>query len=1069
MKLKIAIWLLPILALPVLVGFGQDVVNRIPGASYFTLSLAAKDYGGSPANWSAVQGRDGRIYVGNDEGLLVYDGSVWQRVDLLDGAIIRSLALGSDGKIFIGSYNSFGFLSADEKGSLVYNSISANLESDFGNVWNTCSIGSRTIFGTSGALYVWEDNELSVIGKGKKLHKSFCLGSDFYVREVGHGLLRLSDSELVPVPGGVEFADYRIYAILDIHKSDLLLATRESGMFLLDKNGDVTRFETEVDEYFENHAIYDGIRLTPNEILFGTLGGGAVAIDNDGQLVSMFSVDDGLNGNVINSLFRDFSGGLWFTFHNNGITRIDYPLKVSHFDVSNGLYGTVVEIVENAATIVAATGSGLEYLGPADGNRLRFAHMDALPIANSLEIARGQLYAGTEGGLYTVAVPDQAIQLSDRNTQALFWDVTRNRLIIGTTEGLQYQELDASDRSPIHSLDNIHDDVRSVAVSTSGDIWLGIRLDGLRHLQSIDDTTVAKYDTTHGLPIGTPQVELVSGQPAFVFEDGFFRFDSLSTRFFIDSTAVPNRVSDSNALLDVYEDNDGNVWSVFTNDVYVAEPTGMGTYSILRHPDLSFKRENVSQIYVEDSGLVWISSGNELVRYDPSIEKSYEMKYPPIIRRVTASRKDSVIFHGATMPGTTVPVPSLQYGENDLRVEYAAPEFNAPEKTQYSFKLEGRGNEWSQWSTKSSFDFNNLREGEYRFVVKARNSMGYVSPEGSYSFVILPPWYRTWWSFLLFAMLFLGLAYFSLKYYLMTVANRRAQEQARELARERIVNEKLQEANGQLHVANARLKEVNSLKDEFLATTSHELRTPLTAILGYAAILKEEITGPQREFVDIIEQSSNRLMHTLNSVLDLAKLRSGTTDLKPVPMDLARKAEDLATTYKDIAASQGLTLECSIPDQPVPICADEYAVATVIDSLLDNAIKFTHQGSVRLTVTSNESHATLTISDDGVGMDPEFLPKIFDEFRQESDGLARTHTGNGLGLSIVAKMIELLDGSIEVTSEKGVGSKFAVILKLDAKQQSTPTPNSDRPPTAKLSNTNRHPSSWLGKEGSQET
>ncbi|NND72225.1 MAG: hypothetical protein HKN43_11685, partial [Rhodothermales bacterium] len=558
--------------------------------------------------------------------------------------------------------------------------------------------------------------------------------------------------------------------------------------------------------------------------------------------------------------------------------------------------------------------------------------------------------------------------------------------------------------------------------------------------------TPVRYDTTHGLPVGTPQVELIADQPAFFFEEGFFRYDSLRNYFVVDSSIVPPYASVTNALLDVYEDPKGNIWSVFTDAVYVASEDSIGSYTINRHPHLSFKRENVSQIYVEESGLIWISSGNELVRYDPSIEKSYDLKYPPMVRRVTASRLDSVIFHGATAPGEGPPVPSLKYAENDIRIDFAAPEFNAPEKTTYSYKLHGYANEWSEWSTETFVDFNNLREGQYILSMRAMNSMGYISPEGSYAFVILPPWYRTWWSFLLFAALFLGLAFFSLKYYLMAVATKRAQEQARELARERVVNEKLQEANEQLQFANTRLTEVNGLKDEFLATTSHELRTPLTAILGYAAILKEEISGPHREFVEIIEQSSNRLMHTLNSVLDLAKLRSGTTELNPTTVNLNEKVEGLATAYSEIARTQGVEIICHTPPIPVFVFADEYAIATIIDSLVDNAVKFTQEGEINIFVEQVGDQALIKVRDDGVGMDEDFVPKIFDEFRQESDGLSRSHNGNGLGLSIVAKMVELLDGRISVTSQKGQGSEFVVSLKALDENTESPVVASDRPP-----------------------
>lgn len=1044
----------------VLILWPYDLLGQERGLPKYLRSYDSEELPASRAYWSILQAQNGKMYFGNSQGIIVHDGGTWNLVELPNAAPVRSLAQDDSGRILVGAYNDFGQLKISKDGREYFESFVNGQDDEIGDVWYTHVLEDKVIFQSNSALYVWDGQQIKTLRSIAGIHTSFVVDGSLWIREWGVGLSQLVGDNLELVPGGDLFADIRVYSVLSFN-GQTIVAARERGVYSFDGNG-FQEVSGEVSRYLIENQVYSGATFNDTEVAFATLKGGVVTTKDLESINWRFSSDNSISDRVVNYVRWDSEGGLWIALHNGELARIDVPPKKTHFDKQLGSEGNIAAVSRFQGKMVVASGAGVQRIQAISNHYASYLErLTQFPIAKDLlRLDDEWMFIGTEEGLFTYD-GTTSVKLTASSAQAISRSAARDGVWVGTPDGLIHFA-EGPEGWTETSMADVTDDVRSI-VDSDNRLWLGLRNNGLMHLH-LSDSTVAKFDTSHGLPVGTPQVELISGQPAFVFEDGFFRFDSLSSTFYIDSTSVPNLTSDSNALLDVFEDHEGNVWSVFTNDVYVARPVEKNSYSITRHPDLSFRRENVSQIYVEDSGLVWISSGNELVRYDPSIDKSYDIKYPPIIRRVTASRTDSVVFYGATMPGVPVQVPSLHYSENDLHIEFSVPEFNAPEKTQYSFKLEGRGDEWSQWSTKSAIDFNNLREGEYRFVIKAKNSMGYVSPEGSYSFVILPPWYRTWWSFLLFALLFLSFAYFSLKYYLMAVANRRAQEQARELARERVVNEKLQEANDQLQTANERLKEVNSLKDEFLATTSHELRTPLTAILGYAAILKEEITGPQREFVEIIEQSSNRLMHTLNSVLDLAKLRSGTTDLRPVRLDLAQKAMDLATAYKDIAASQGLNLECSIPKSPVPICADEYAVATIIDSLLDNAIKFTHNGSVRINVAANQQNATLTISDDGVGMDPDFLPKIFDEFRQESDGLARTHNGNGLGLSIVAKMIELLEGSIEVTSEKGVGSEFIVTLKLDPEPTESPSQPADRPPTANTSNSDRHPRTWVGKK-----
>ncbi|MEL6614529.1 MAG: PAS domain S-box protein [Bacteroidota bacterium] len=227
--------------------------------------------------------------------------------------------------------------------------------------------------------------------------------------------------------------------------------------------------------------------------------------------------------------------------------------------------------------------------------------------------------------------------------------------------------------------------------------------------------------------------------------------------------------------------------------------------------------------------------------------------------------------------------------------------------------------------------------------------------------------------------------------------------------------------------AKEQAEEVAQLKSTFLANMSHEIRTPLTGILGFADILADEVTDPQqKEFVDLIERSGRRLLDTLNSVLDLAKLDAGGVELGAAPVSLAEAARETARLLEPLATEKGLTLNADVQDAEAIAEIDRGALDRILTNLVGNAIKFTDEGEVRIVVRSTETRAILDVVDTGVGIAPEFLPRLFEEFQQESSGAAREHEGSGLGLAITRQLAERMDGHVSVESQKGVGTTFTV-------------------------------------------
>ena len=230
--------------------------------------------------------------------------------------------------------------------------------------------------------------------------------------------------------------------------------------------------------------------------------------------------------------------------------------------------------------------------------------------------------------------------------------------------------------------------------------------------------------------------------------------------------------------------------------------------------------------------------------------------------------------------------------------------------------------------------------------------------------------------------------------------------------------------------AKHQAEEVAALKSTFIANMSHEIRTPLTAILGFADVLGEEVEDPvQSEFVDLIAKSGRRLMDTLNSVLDLARIDAGA-DLARDPLDAGALADEVATMFGPAAGERGLTIRAEVAPGDHRVVADEAALVRVLHNLVGNAIKFTDEGSVTVAVRSVSGEGgrrvVLTVSDTGIGVDPAFLPRMFGEFEQESSGSGRRYEGAGLGLALSHQLVEQMEGTITVESEKGVGTTFSV-------------------------------------------
>ena len=235
--------------------------------------------------------------------------------------------------------------------------------------------------------------------------------------------------------------------------------------------------------------------------------------------------------------------------------------------------------------------------------------------------------------------------------------------------------------------------------------------------------------------------------------------------------------------------------------------------------------------------------------------------------------------------------------------------------------------------------------------------------------------------------------------------------------------------------ARAEAERANRLKDEFLATLSHELRTPLNAILGWAEVLARQTQGSDhKQGLQAIERNARLQAQLINDLLDVSRITSGKMRLDIELLDLNAALETAIEGVRSTAEAKGVRLECAGEAAHAMVLADGARIQQVLWNLLSNAIKFTPRGgNVRAEVHSDEHQVRVVITDSGRGIEPEFLPHIFDRFRQGESGSARAAGGLGLGLSIVKHLVEMHGGSVTAySSGKGEGATFSVLLPATA-------------------------------------
>lgn len=353
---------------------------------------------------------------------------------------------------------------------------------------------------------------------------------------------------------------------------------------------------------------------------------------------------------------------------------------------------------------------------------------------------------------------------------------------------------------------------------------------------------------------------------------------------------------------------------------------------------------------------------------------------------------------------------TLKWTERNIELEFAALHFTNPQNNTYAYRLVGLDRNWKNTdATNRTASYTNLSPGKYRFEVKAANSNGVWSKEPTVmKIIVLPPWWKTWWAYLIYTLIVAGLIYLAFKI-LFT-----RQQLNHQIQLERLKAEKA--------------KEVEELKSKFFTNVSHELRTPLTLIIDP---IKKLVEGREANaqtihyFHQLIFENSKRLLSQVNQLLDLKKVESGEMGLHLTGVELVSKLRSLVAMFELQAREHQIRLEFITEQKSLMTAVDVDKFDKIVLNLLSNAFKFTPDGGtieVRLSNSQVDESFDIIVKDNGMGIPAEKLGKIFDPFYQAD--IAGQKNGTGIGLALVREFVELHNGSIRVDSSVGQGSCF---------------------------------------------
>ncbi len=713
-------------------------------------------YAAGAETWDITQDQKGLMYFANQEGLLQFDGNTWELYTLPNKTMVRSVAIDSLNRIFVGGQSEFGFFEHDSLGGLDYKSLTNLVPRqyiDFEDVWKVVITGDGVFFNSFTAIFKYTDNNIAVLTPESRFDILYQSQDEVYVIDWGHGLKQYKDGELRLISDHELFKQDGLASILTDKNEQQIYVSYNEGIFKESKNGTVTFLDSRVSDFTIANTAFRALELSNDQLAIGTSNDGLIVADKEHNIIHHLTKGKGLTNREILCMFQDAYGDLWVG-HRDGISLIELNSPFSLIDDQLGLEGSGYTSLVSNEVLYLGTNLGvyainlnnepntstIDFVGGSEG------HSYTLQEYNS------SLLLGQHNGSYTISA-NKADRFSSINGIWTFDRITSNLLLVGTYQGLLIAEKVNQDVWQVKSKVEGFSESSRFLVSDNGLYWVAHPYKGLYsfELSSSNNAVInlEHYGADHGFPSDLNiNVFDIDGQPIFTGDHGLYRFAN-STNTFTPDIDISPLFSKEERIIKLTQAPDGSIWFITDKSIGQISRTSDGDYEIADivhgklNDRLTYGFEHIGFI---NSSQIIFGSTDGFILYDPTFGNDAKTSFRTLITKV-ATPDDQLIYKGGDHHGLSGLKPEFRFRQNSLRFSYAGIFYQEPDKTTYSYYLEGFDTDWTSWRTDQEKEYTNLTEGEYTFLVKAKNIYNQESSVASYSFVILPPWYRTVWAY----------------------------------------------------------------------------------------------------------------------------------------------------------------------------------------------------------------------------------------------------------------------------------------------------------------------------------
>jgi hypothetical protein len=743
----------------------QAQSNKIETGNFFVTNYSRSFLNSVSGNWSLLQDTDGVIYIGNTaEGILIYDGQKIRRVYDKQGlpkmGLTRALVMDSKKTIYTIIGGEFGYLEKNKFGESVFYSLSDKLsKKDQVNstLWSAGVINDTVIFQSEKSVYLYKYKKLiSIQHFDAILHTVNINKGGAFLRIWDKGLHKLIGGKFILIPSTKQlFAQNRIDEQYALNNGDNLIISRTLGLWYLRKDGSLEKAKSdEVDKFVIKNEVYQGGEKLKNGIIpISTTKGGLLFIDNQLKIKSMLNMSNGLDFDYVTSTMQDRAGDVWGSSDN--VFRVSFDTSLTYFSTINNLHGVVNSIKRVNGRLYIRTNKDL---------------YDFVPKTNIHEQSTFEKNNVNELGSGVLQFDDQVITTNNFTVKTTKNRITKVISPIYRTNNTIRSKLNPSIIFSSNSVVGLlahqykNGNWKQITLTNKDTVKCNNLLEeipGQIILQTRDG--VAKYEYNKDGQGKYTKLELDTAfttlkrvgfrkvnDSIILFVDSlnhFYKADLVKNKLIYTGFTIDSFVNKS-AWAYTYNSDSKYGWMRTKNGLYKTYFDFKNGFTFKQYPfykvDLS---ELSSSMFAEGGGdeeVLWIGSQDEkLYRYFPQLAiKEKHQNYKALIRAIYAN--------GQKMP---LDLGKLPFSNNNLLFEVAYPVFGNESKTTFSYWLEGQDKTWSDFVSDFKKEYTNLKEGAYKFHVRAKDASGEISEEGVLEFKISPPWYRTIWAYGLYLLL----------------------------------------------------------------------------------------------------------------------------------------------------------------------------------------------------------------------------------------------------------------------------------------------------------------------------